>query len=443
MFLSRHFKEGKLSSPGVYGAGMLGISLALFMYGTYFRYYYFEELHLSASFIAWIMVAYTIWDAVTDPVAGYLSDRTRNRLGRRRPWLFAAAPLFAVFCIMLFAVPGSVAGNARALPVYFALVFFCVQLMDTLLRTNYFALFPELFVQSEDRARANSLRQALQLIGMIAGISLIPILAGAIGWSMSAALVSVIGMGLIYVTVIFSREDPGHFNSAAPKLRDSLAIMFKNRNFWSYSLATLFYQGASAVCLGSIPFFVRYALNESETGVTVVTGIIFVLAIPLVFAWSKISLKFGALKTWRLSLLLFGLAFVPLNFTTGLGSTGFFGAFIGIGLAGIIATMDLIVAKIIDEDHAATGEFREAMYQSVISFIIRLANLFGSLAMLLGVWIYGFESAESPGDNPAAATRMMLAVIPPILMLGSFLFSFLLKFKNGDTNVKSGETQHA
>jgi len=428
-------KREKLSSPGVYSLGMLGMTLPGQMYSSYKNYFYATKLNLSLRYISIGTIFFAVWDAFNDPIMGYISDRTRTRLGRRRPWLLMSAPLFAVFCILFFSVPNFVVQRTLLMAIYFTVFLMLTETTGTIISTNYFALFPELFVEQNDRAKANALRQALELVGMIIGVSLVPTIADAIGYQMTAVILCIIGMGLMYVTTIFSKEDPAHYTSSMPKLKDSLGDLARNRNFWSYGLATLFYQGASALCLSAIPFYVNFSLGESDSGITLVTGVIFVLAIPMVFVWSRVSLKLGALKTWRLCLLLFGLAFLPLLFCKTLVLTVILGSFVGIGLAGIIATMDLVIARIIDEDAEKTGLHREAIYQSVISFLIRFSSLFQTVTLQIVVRVYGFESAEVPGPNPAGATRFMLCIVPPILMLCSYLLSFIAKF----SEEKAGE----
>src|SRR5690606_38617421 len=109
-----------------------------------------------------------------NPLLGYLSDRTRTRFGRRRPWLLLGAPLLAASMIALFSPPSGLEGISLVL--WFALFAILSELFDSMLNANYGALLPELFPSERRRGQANVLRQAFQLVAMIISLALTPVL---------------------------------------------------------------------------------------------------------------------------------------------------------------------------------------------------------------------------------------------------------------------------
>lgn len=129
-----------------------------------------------------------------------------------------------------------------------------------------------------------------------------------------------------------------------------------------------------------------------------------------------------------------GLSFIPMFFVNTLITAMIAGAFIGIGIAGVTACLDLINALVIDEDSARSGLRREGIYHSAINFIIRLSGLIRSLVFYLVFIFFGFSSSEVPGDNPALAVRTMMAVFPFILMIISSAFSLLVNFRSNNIN---------
>ncbi len=143
-----------------------------------------------------------------------------------------------------------------------------------------------------------------------------------------------------------------------------------NKNFWTVSLTNFFYQASLALLLLSIPYFIKYTLGLSEANAAYLTGAVFITAIPAMYLWVKVIDWFGAMKAWRTSLLFLGIAVIPTFFVDTLVSSMIAGAFIGIGIAGVTANIDLIYAKVIDADAKASNLRREGIYFSGFQFII-------------------------------------------------------------------------
>lgn len=432
-------KGKRLANPYVYGLGMLGLTIPGQMYTAYAAYYYNNKLGLALAAIAIGKLFFTIWDAFNDPIAGFLSDRTRTKMGRRRPWLLIGAPLFALFFILFFAEPLHLQ-SGLPLAIYFTVFLMLTETMGTITGTNYHALFPELFRSNSDRASANAFRQALQLVGMIIGVSLTPMAADAIGYPVTAAILVVLGMGLLVIATFGSHEDPEFLATDTPGLKESFKAVIGNRNFWTVSVTNFFYQACAGLLLAAIPFFVHYSLGLPDGDTMYVTAAVFVPAIPSMWIWWALIRKWGPLTVWRISLAFLGLSLIPMFFASSLATAMAFGVLIGIGVAGVTANIDLINAKIIDEDAARSGLRREGIYQSTISFLIRFSGLIQSLVLLLIAAIFGFVDDTNPGSDPGMAARFMLTVFPVALMALSFAASRFVKFKSGPVERKEEET---
>lgn len=422
-------KPARRTNPYVYGLGMLGLTIPGQMYTAYAAYYYNTYLGLAMAAIGFGKIFFTIWDAINDPVAGFLSDRTRTKMGRRRPWLLAGAPLFALFFILFFAPPLGLE-NVIPLIVYFTAFLMLTETMGTIMATNYHALFPELFRTNSDRASANAFRQALQLVGMIIGVSLTPMVANAIGYPVTAAILAVLGMGLLIIATLGSHENPEYQVSKTPGFFESFKAVWCNRNFWTVGITNFFYQATSGLLLASILFYIRYSLGLSDGNATFLTAAVFVPAIPFMWFWWAMIRKFGPLRIWRIALAFLGLSLIPMYFIGSLIPAMIAGVFIGIGIAGVTANIDLIYAKIIDEDAAAYGLRREGIYQSTISFLTRVSGLIQALVFFLIAYLFGFKNGDDPGPMPGVAAKYMMAVFPVALMLLAFITSLFVKFKN-------------
>lgn len=113
-------------SPLFYGMGTLGFAISVETFNTFAYFYYIDFLGLTITLVALARTIYAIWDAVNDSLFGYLSDNTRTRLGRRRPWLLMSVPLLALCFVFIFVVP-VVPGNKNLLFFVFVRYHFVVR----------------------------------------------------------------------------------------------------------------------------------------------------------------------------------------------------------------------------------------------------------------------------------------------------------------------------
>jgi GPH family glycoside/pentoside/hexuronide:cation symporter len=181
--------------------------------------------------------------------------------------------------------------------------------------------------------------------------------------------------------------------------------------------------------LASVAFYVEYALGLSGGQSTFLLAAVLVVAIAGVAVWAWLVRKFSLIPIWRTALAVLAVTFIPLYFAPNLVTAIIFAAFVGFGFAGVITTMDLIGAKIMDEDTQKHGLRREGIISNAMGFMNRLNGLFTSAAYLLVFRIYGFESGDNPGAHPDQAARFLMTIVPPILMVISFAFSWFIDFK--------------
>jgi len=414
-----------------YAIGMFGTSIPINMLKTYAAIYYVDRLGLTTPQMATILLVYTFIDALDNPVYGFLSDRTRSRWGRRRPWLVIGTPLLVLTFIAFYSPPAFLAGES--LFAYAMLFYILAGTLDSVINANYGALFPELFRTDASRASTNALRQAFQLVAMIISIALTPMITSAIGYQMTASLYGLLGGAVILYMSFTSKEVRVEVDENKPQLWNSLRDLFRNRKFWMAGLANAFYSAAMALVLASMPFFVKYTLRIDDSQSTFLFAAVLIIAIGCVAIWARLVRRFSLIPVWRAALITLAVAFVPLYFANSLTTAMITSALVGFGFAGVITTMDLIGAKIMDEDTRKHNVRREGIISNALGFMNRLNGLFTSTAFYLIFILFGFESGENPGASPGDAARFLLTVFPMVLMVISFCFSFLISFPKGET----------
>ena len=418
---------------------MFGTSIPINMLKSFAFIYYVDTLGMSTVQFSLMLLIYTFIDALDNLVYGYLSDRTRSRWGRRRPWLVIGTPLLVLGFIAFYSPPAFLAGDS--LVAYCMLFYIFTGTFDSVINANYGALFPELFRDDTSRASTNALRQAFQLVAMIISIAMTPMVTKALGYSLTAILYGLIGGSVILYMTFTSRETNIHPDEQKPQLWDSIRSLITNLKFWVAGLANAFYSAAMSLVLASMPFFVKYALNLSESQTTFLLAAVLLIAIACVAIWARLVTRYTLMPVWRAALAILALAFIPLYFANSLITGIICSALVGFGFAGVITTMDLIGAKIMDEDTQKHNVRREGIISNALGFMNRLNGLFTSIAFLLVYRLYSYESGANPGPQPDQAARFLLTIFPPILMVISFVFSFFIDFKKAEVTPTLVEVQ--
>lgn len=414
------------TKPFNYAIGMFGTSIPINMLKTYAAIFYVDQLGVTTRQFALMLLIYTFIDALDNPVYGFLSDRTRTRWGRRRPWLTIGTPLLILGFIAFYSPPDFLTGNS--LFGYCMLFYILTGTLDSVINANYGALFPELFRDDASRANANALRQAFQLVAMIISIALTPLVTGALGYGLTAVLYGLLGGSVILYMTFSCRERDPEPEEPKPAFWKAIHDLVTNVKFWIAGFANAFYSAAMSLVLVAMPFFAKYTLGISSGQTTLLFAAVLLIAIGCVAVWAALVRKYALVPVWRASLITLALAFIPLNFASSLVTALVFSALVGFGFAGVITTMDLIGARIIDEDTRKYNLRREGIISNAMGFMNRLNGLFTSAAFLLVSILFGFESGLNPGSQPDQASRFLLAVFPPLLMVISLIFSFFIHF---------------
>jgi GPH family glycoside/pentoside/hexuronide:cation symporter len=410
-----------------YAIGFFGMSIPINMLKTFAFTYFVLQRGVTTTQWASMMLIYAFIDAIDNPVYGFLSDRTRSRWGRRRPWLAIGTPLLILSLIAFYNMPAFLTGNS--IFAYCMFFYILTGTIDSIILANYGALFPELFRDDTSRAKTNALRQAFQLVAMIISIALTPMVTAKLGYGLTSILYGILaGVVILYMTFT-SRETKLDPEEAKPGLWNSIKDLLVNKKFWIAGFVGAFYSAAMSLVLASVPFFVEYALGLDSGKSTFLLAAVLLIAIAGVALWAWLVRKFSLIPVWRAALAVLAIAFVPLYFAQNLVMGIIFSAFVGLGFAGVITTMDLIGAKIMDEDTQKYGLRREGIISNAMGFMNRLNGLFTGAAYLLVSKIYLFQSGDNPGPHPDVAARFLMTIVPPVLMLISFAFSWFIDFK--------------
>ena len=239
-------------------AAALGLPLYIFL-----PTFYAAELGLPLAAVGAALLAARLWDVVTDPVVGILSDRTRGRFGRRRPWLVAALPLLVLSVWMLFR-PAEGAGVG-----YLALWSAALYLGWTMLALPHSAWGAELSDDYHERARISAAREVALVAGTLVAAGL-PLVIGVDGESDPGAVLALLAVLLAVglpaaVAVAVTIVPDGRAAATQPvPWRQAGALLAANRPFARLIAAYLLNGIANGLPATLFLLFVAHVLAAPE-----------------------------------------------------------------------------------------------------------------------------------------------------------------------------------
>ena len=417
----------------LYASGSLGVALSYQAFGTYIQFLYIDILGLKASLVGLGWSLYGVWNAVNDPVAGHLSDRTRSRWGRRRPWIAGAFIPLGLFFYLLW-VPPSPLVKDGSLPLfaYFMGALLIFDLLWTIVVMNWTAVFPEMIAEPRDRAGVSGWRQVFSVVGLLIGVALPPILVGA-DWSgrgSMALLLAVITTGSFGLALLGIRERPVERLGPSLAFGRALAASVRNRAFRWFLLANLHKELIYSLLSASVPFWAKYVLRiqapETVWGVTLdagtqnslLLGAAFVMALPAMPLWVSLARRLDGRRAWQIAQATFALSMIAVYLARDFGEGVAAMSLTGMSLAGMMVAPDLLIADVVDEDETVTGTRREGLYFGMSGFVIRFAFTLQGLAtgtiLHLTRYVASTPTDLYPTQPPAAlfGIRALMALLP-------------------------------
>ncbi len=416
------------NSPIAYGLGSFGLESAYKVFIGFYIFFYVDVLGLAVALAAVINIIFAIWDALNDPLVGYLSDNTRTRWGRRRPWLLMGLPFYVGLLVLTYAVP-AVFRQGESLFWYALVVFLLFESAYTVMSVNYDALFPELFQGFRERTRASGYYQGFSMVGELVGFALTPIIYAQYGFGPMAVFFASITAITLLIGIVRSSEDPRAQEVAPLNLKDAFREVFQDRPFWLFAIALTFLTFTTGLYTLATPFWVKYTLGASPQATSLIFAAVFIVAILSVSLWSRLIRYWGVKRAWFWAIGALALSAIVLGLAPSL-FLGVIGAAVaGVGLAGIKVCREMIMANLVSKSLARTGYRREGIYYSLLRFFGKLSKILEALALILLAVLFGFVSGENPGPNPDKAFRFLISVLPFVFMVIAWLLSRRFPFE--------------
>jgi len=413
------------NSPWAYGLGYFAFMLPSTAFSMFYTFYYVDHLGLTVTLYAIARGIYVVWDAIAQPLAGFLSDRTRTRWGRRIPWLIGSIPIYVIVFIGVFSVPGGIAD--AGLFWWFLAFQLSFEATMAVIYVNFLSLFPELYRGDTQRARASVIQQGFYIIALLVGTALTPILFKEIGFSNMAIIYAATFAVFMTLTVLLLKEDPTVTHDEPLGLVESFKITLGIPTFWWISLSNMFAAGVLGIISASMAFYAKYVLDLEEAALSILMGVTFLSVIPMAALWYLMVKRWGSLLSWKVSIAVLGVTLIPLFYASNLTTGIVAGVVLSLGLAGHFVVPQLVLSNLIDVDAHRTGKRREGIYMAVSNFLVRSSAVLTAAGFWVAGMLFGYVSGNQPGPDPAATFRFLTVIVPMAFTIASLVFALLVK----------------
>jgi len=395
--------------------------------------FYFAVIGLDAWWITWGFIGWSIWNALNDPLLGLLSDRTKSsKWGRRKPWIIVGTIPLAILMFLLFT---PIQSSKEAAFVYFIIIIMAFDGIYTMVSLNHTSLFPEMYIDEKSRASVSRMRRLLTIVALIVAVVLptvfIEDLTNQHGYpytqsqfQMTGAVLGIIVLVGFVIFIKWGIREKKEFKQDAyktPNVFKAFKYTLKNKSFLFYVVAALMTWYIYGMLLPIVPFYGTYVLGVEQGSLllSALLLIVFLMAIPGLYFWKIVGHRIGLRKGYMISMLWWAAALTPFYFISDIISGLVTMAIVGIGLAGSLYYIDLLVSDIVDEDELKTGCRREGGYYGINALIIRLSTIltFVTIGIVLSTngWL-----VYDPGTYSYAlemGLRSIMFIFPAIALI--------------------------
>lgn len=417
-----------------YSVGDLGANLAFQVTSFYLLFFFTDIFGILPALAGTIFLVSKIWDAISDPIMGYVVDRTHTRWGRKRPYLlFGAIPL-GISVFILFLGP-DIAQNLKFAYGMFSFILFCTAI--TIVNVPYLALTPSMTSDSNERAVVTGYRVVFGIIGtLIAAGATLPL---SNFFSPDNQVLAFRYVGLFYgiiiavVTIISFLTVKEKLNKAKPKrleLKQVLKAVKKNKPFLIITAGTSLHIIAMSILAIVINYYFKYVLNNDSL-VTIGFLCIFVTAAASIPAFVKISKKtskkfaynlgMGIVAAGLLLIFFFGQTYVNI-FNAEIPLVFIFLVFCGFGLSTNWLSPWSILPDTIEYSEWKTGVRNEGTLYGIFYFVFKLGSAIGGFLVGNILALTGYIANMQQSADTIIVIRLLFTILPFVFIVGGILF---------------------
>jgi len=416
----------------LYGIGDTGFSLTSTILGAYFAIFLTDVVGIAPALAAAAIFIGRSWDYVNDPLIGHLSDRTRSRWGRRRPFLlFGALPFAVAFSLLWWRPPLQ---SNLLLAVYYAVAYVVFDAAATFVYMPYYTLTPELTSDYDERTALTSYRMFFSIFGSLVAFTIPLMIVGTLAPENSGrvllmgALFGLLSALPLWLTFWGTRERREYAAQQRPRLLPSLRSALRNRPFVFSLVIYLLTWVSMNVVQATLLFFLKYVVFREAQSDMLMAAIFVTAILALPFwewaarRWSKRWAYIGGVGFWAAV----QVVLITLGPSSGLGLIVVLCVLAGIGVSAAHVLPWSIIPDAIEWGELETGERHEGMFYSLVTLMEKITSSLAIPLVLLLLDVTGYipNAAEQPA-SALLGIRIVMGPVPALCLCIGILFAAL------------------
>lgn len=390
---------------------------------TFFFVNYFK-MSPALSGLCWML--FGLWNAVNDPLFGYISDKTKTKLGRRIPYIrYGSLAIAAVFVLTWVLWFGD--GSDMQLFAQMLISLFVLDTLYTAIATSLYVMPFEMAITNEARGKILFVKVLFSLVSLAVPLVLLAELEKILNQSLQTyqLIMTVIGLVagvIVFFSTFFYKENGYAKEEEQYPFFQSLKVCFQNKSFIVFeiiSFSITYIQ--TALMLGLSYYFEAFSINFLWCYLAMFVGIVTGMVL-----FTRVANTWGVKKSVVFMCLVFGSGMLVLMLLGQFTAAGIFGFLCaGVGFTGGMYLIPLMNGDVIDYDEHVSGLRREGMYAGVNSFICKPAISFANTIFPIMIVWFGYNSDLSIAaqTNTAKFGILFSWLIVPIVLLFVCAFS--------------------
>lgn len=420
-----------------FGLGTVGRDMLYSIVSMYLMYFLTDILNLPDSTMWWMtgaLLILRIFDAVNDPIMGFLVDNTHSRFGKFKPWIVIGGIIGGILTVLLFFDFGL---TGAGYVIMFIIIYLLWDLTYGANDIAYWSMLPSLTLDQKEREKTGSFARICANVGMFTVVvGIIPVTEALGGdkraWQIVAIAIVLITWAFLCFTVFGVKEDKSiNVKQESTSLREMFRVLFRNDQLLYTAISMALFMIGYCTTTGFGVYYFKYAYQD-ENMYSIFAAILGVSQLAALTVFPLFSKKHSRKALYAFSTILVVAGYIIFFFSPmNMAFIGIAGILIFIGEAFIQLLMLMFLTDTVEYGQWKLGHRNESITFSIQPFINKIGGAIANGIIGVTLIISGINAAETPQDVTESGLWIMKLsmLILPLFFIAAGYMIYRRKFK--------------